>query len=196
MSDAIKQYIINNLARDESPLFEGLQHILHLQGSASEFSPTSSSGETDIGYVQNQIASVLSSQGWGVQTLTVTPSWWTWASPTGYNYYNFDIYIDNSTGQDAEYIRANVQALLSNIFSGVTVQNIGENIYQTDPNTGQTVITDQYKDNTPQPQNLSVWEQIFGKGSTAPSLGGATLSFGTIALIVGIGYIVVSSRRK
>lgn len=150
----------------------------------------------DIGALQQQVSDILYDNGWGVQTLVLSKdTFWTAISLSG-AYFNVDLYIDNSTNQNPENIRTALQNSLSQMFPSVTLNYSGSNIYSVNPVTGQTDITNAYNDKTPQPKQLSVWQQLFGNESVTDVAKSGTLSFTTIAIILGVGYVLISSRKK
>lgn len=147
--------------------------------------------ESRAGQLQQDISNAIINNGWSLQTIKLTPTIF-----SIYPYYYFTIWINALPNDDPERVRNGLHNLLSFFFDNLALSYSNDNLYVYNPVTGQTDITDAYKDKTPASNQPSLWEQIFGKNTSAIDAGGKVLglSVGTIALL-GIGYLVISRRK-
>lgn len=168
------------------------QRIEHFSGTGFQYTVLDN---YSIPELQQAISSTFAQLGWGVQTFTIAPSTvWSAISLQG-AWFNFDVLIDNSANLNPETIRAAVQTILSQFMTDVTVNYVGSDIYNVNPSTGQTDIVNAYNDKTQQ-SSKSLWDEIFGSHDPSQAIKTGTISFTTIAIILGVGYVLISSRRK
>lgn len=141
--------------------------------------------------IANHIISEMRGQGWDIRTVDVSVGW------IDRNWYNVTISINAIPNDNPARIQQALLTILSNYFDLPQLDSSAIQTFNYDPETGQTVIVDTYKDETSHTQDASLWEQIFGKKTSAVDAGGKILglSAGTIALIA-IGYIVIQSIKR
>lgn len=131
---------------------------------------------------------------YGINSFDFNLTMWNFSSL--YPKYTFKICVNTILNDSPQRIQQDLLTMLSYYLDDVSISFTGDNTYSYNSSTGQIDVGDTYNDQTPQKTQLSLWEQIFGTGSTVGGVATAgTLSLTTVALIIGVGYILVSSRK-
>lgn len=168
------------------------RRIVEISGVAYQNALTWAEDIRPPAWYENSIAESLRASGWGVYMFKLTPQL-SFIQQT----YNFVAQIDTMQNDNPERIRQGVFNVVSNFIPNVEASVTQDYVLQPNDGGYQAIPTVNTSQLPRASEPLSLWEQVFGKETSAIDAGGKVfgLSVGTL-VVGGIIYIVVTSGGR